>query len=383
MRLAIAVKFKKINILTVVVFGFLIQGMAENPNPPYPAKGKQIPDIPGYHTLKCDFHMHTIFSDGKVWPTVRVHEALQEGLDVIALSDHIGKQKPNVDVIKNLDRAYDIAAEEAKNTDLIVVKGAEITFPSPPGHFNALFLTEAQKLDTKEYEEAFMEAKKQDAFFIWNHSHWRSPNKNYEQDGIAQWTNVHQELFEEGMLMGMEIVNGATYNKEAHDWCMEKNLTLFGNTDIHWPITFEYDTQKKHRPITLVFAQERTQQSIKEALIARRTAVWFENNIIGDEAFLGPLFQEAVKVKKVSYYERIAEVLLENNSSVDFILENDGDYSFFNKTNVIVLKAGEKLKLGVKTKEVLADFNLKFKVLNMHVSPVDYLKIELNCTTNK
>lgn len=23
-----------------------------------------LPDIPGYVTLKCDFHMHTVFSDG-------------------------------------------------------------------------------------------------------------------------------------------------------------------------------------------------------------------------------------------------------------------------------------------------------------------------------
>ncbi|MCX6616897.1 MAG: hypothetical protein NTZ98_12470, partial [Acidobacteria bacterium] len=43
-----------------------------------------VPDIPGYKTLKADFHMHTIFSDGNVWPTVRVGEAWRDGLDVIA-----------------------------------------------------------------------------------------------------------------------------------------------------------------------------------------------------------------------------------------------------------------------------------------------------------
>ena len=31
-----------------------------------------VPDIPGYRTLKCDFHMHTVFSDGEVWPTTRL-----------------------------------------------------------------------------------------------------------------------------------------------------------------------------------------------------------------------------------------------------------------------------------------------------------------------
>ena len=35
----------------------------------------RIPDIPGYLTLTGDFHMHTIFSDGRVWPDLRVEEA--------------------------------------------------------------------------------------------------------------------------------------------------------------------------------------------------------------------------------------------------------------------------------------------------------------------
>ena len=48
-----------------------------------------IPDILGYKTLKCDFHMHTVFSDGSVWPPIRVVEAWQEGLDVISITDHI------------------------------------------------------------------------------------------------------------------------------------------------------------------------------------------------------------------------------------------------------------------------------------------------------
>ena len=46
-----------------------------------------IPDILGFQTLKCDFHMHTVFSDGLVWPTVRIDEAYREGLDAIALTD--------------------------------------------------------------------------------------------------------------------------------------------------------------------------------------------------------------------------------------------------------------------------------------------------------
>ena len=48
-----------------------------------------VPDLPGWKTLKGDFHLHTVFSDGEVWPTVHVREAWRDGLDVIALTDHV------------------------------------------------------------------------------------------------------------------------------------------------------------------------------------------------------------------------------------------------------------------------------------------------------
>ena len=48
-----------------------------------------IPDIEGYKTLKGDFHIHTVFSDGDVWPSTRVKEAVWEGLDVIAITEHL------------------------------------------------------------------------------------------------------------------------------------------------------------------------------------------------------------------------------------------------------------------------------------------------------
>ena len=48
-----------------------------------------VPDIEGYKTLTGDFHIHTVFSDASVWPSTRVQEAIWEGLDVIAITEHI------------------------------------------------------------------------------------------------------------------------------------------------------------------------------------------------------------------------------------------------------------------------------------------------------
>lgn len=40
-----------------------------------------IPDIKGYQTLKNDFHIHTVFSDGQEWLSMRENEAWNDGLD--------------------------------------------------------------------------------------------------------------------------------------------------------------------------------------------------------------------------------------------------------------------------------------------------------------
>jgi hypothetical protein len=56
------------------------------------------PDIPGYKTLICDFHMHTVFSDGNVWPSIRSEEAWRQGLDAIAVTDHIENQPHKEDI---------------------------------------------------------------------------------------------------------------------------------------------------------------------------------------------------------------------------------------------------------------------------------------------
>jgi hypothetical protein len=115
----------------------------------------KFPDIAGYKTMKCDLHQHTVFSDGSVWPDIRVLEALMDGLDVISLTEHLEYQPHKADIPHpDRNRAYQIATEEAKNHKLIVVNGSEITRRMPPGHCNAIFISDANKLlinDSIEY----------------------------------------------------------------------------------------------------------------------------------------------------------------------------------------------------------------------------------------
>lgn len=43
---------------------------------PYVGEYIHIPDVDGYKSLKCDFHVHTIFSDGEVIPENRMNTIL-------------------------------------------------------------------------------------------------------------------------------------------------------------------------------------------------------------------------------------------------------------------------------------------------------------------
>jgi len=127
----------------------------------------QFPNILGYQTLKCDFHQHSVFSDGDVWPSIRVRESLMDNLDAISLTEHIEYQPHLGDIPhKDRNRSYQIAIKEAKDHQLIIVKGSEITRAMPPGHSNAIFIDDANKLIQTNYLDAYKEAKNKRRLFL-------------------------------------------------------------------------------------------------------------------------------------------------------------------------------------------------------------------------
>jgi len=277
------------------------------------------PDLPGYQTLACDLHMHTMFSDGQVWPPVRVDEAWRQGLDAIAITDHLEYQPHKSDVPTNHNRPYELAAGSARARNVLLPRGAEITRDTPPGHFNAIFLADVAPLDTPDFLEAIKQANQQDAFVFWNHHAWKGAEK-------GRWLDVHTTLFENKWLHGMEICNGDSYYPDAHQWCLEKNLTMMANTDIHQPDRREKSLAGDHRTMTLVFAKERTLEALKEALKSGRTAVWFEDRVIGRREWLEPLFAGCVRVSPPHLRSGNAVwVEIRNQCSTDVRLERTGN----------------------------------------------------------
>jgi hypothetical protein len=279
-----------------------------------------LPDLPGYVTLKCDFHMHTVFSDGNVWPTYRLFEAYRDGLDAFAITDHI-EYSPKKDYVPiDHNAAWKLVETLAKENNIILVHGAEITRNMPPGHMNALFLQDASLIAKDSVYDAIEAAVKQGAFIQWNHPGWKSQ----EPDGIPKLYDMHKRLLKNGWIHGIEFSNGSEYYPLVLDWCKEYNLAVMGNTDVHGIISESYLKPKyTNRPMTLVFAKERTSARLKEAIFAGRTLVWDGDMLGGKEEFAKPFFYRCISVSK-PYYDNIKNTYIEvtNKSDIPFFLEN-------------------------------------------------------------
>lgn len=325
------------------------------------------PDLPGYCTLKCDLHMHTVFSDGTVWPTVRVDEAWREGLDAIAITDHIEYQSHQQDLSTNHNRPHDIAAGRAAERNILLIRGAEITRDTPPGHFNAIFLSDIDPLDTADFFDVFEQAQRQGAFVFWNHPGWKGPE-------LGRWGDKHARLFANKQLHGVEVCNGDDYYPEAHALALEKGLTMFGNSDIHQPSLSPDRTPTNHRTLTLVFARDKTVEALREALFAGRTAVWYKNQLIGREEQLAPLFVAGVDVLP-PHHETGDTVWVEikNLCELEIRLERVGPVG--PAKIVLPARASSLARFNVPARQ--RSEGLSYRVLNFLIGPDQPLRVKL------
>lgn len=323
------------------------------------------PDVKDYKTLKCDFHIHTVFSDGLVWPTIRVDEAVRDGLDAIALTEHIEYQ-PHLDDIPHPDRnrSYEIAKQAAKAHDLIVIHGTEITRKLPPGHANAIFVTDVNKIHVDDAVASYQAARDQGAFIFWNHPNWMAQQK----DGVPVLTDFHKELINKGLLHGIEVVNDLTFSAEALQLALDNGLTAIGTSDIHGLVDYQYAlSEGGHRPVMLVFAKERTESAIKEALFAGRTVSWFKDLLVGNEKTLRALVEASIQTKNKGFIgdTEILQLELKNISDATFYLNNISPYTFYDQGEIIVLKPQSSILLKIlSTKADRTKVPLTFSVLN-------------------
>jgi len=324
------------------------------------------PNILDYKTLKCDLHIHTVFSDAAVWPTVRVDEAWREGLDAISITDHIEYQPHDKDIPTKHSRPYEIALPRAKEKNILLIRGAEITRDTPPGHFNAIFLTDIGPLDVNDLTDAIKAANEQGGFVFWNHPGWKPEAKG--------WFDIHTKLYENKWLHGIEVVNGEDYYPEAHQWCLEKNLTMLGNSDIHEPSLASLSSSENHRPITLVFVKEKTIEGLKEALIGGRTVVWYKNRLIGSSKYLEAIFKASVQVGQPHHrYKDTIWLEIKNRSDIDIEMEKVGKQGL----QKLILPANGTTILKTDVEHEATQAQLSYIVKNFQIAPDKSLPVNL------
>ena len=339
------------------------------------ATAMTFPDIEGYTTLKVDLHMHTVFSDGSVWPTIRVQEALRENLDAISLTEHLEYQPHKEDIPHpDRNRSFDLALAEAKEHDLLIVRGSEITRSAPVGHNNAVFITDANKLLIEKPESTFAEAKKQGAFVFWNHPAWHRQRPK----GNPIWSDFQIERAKKGELHGIEVINTTDYSEESLALALEHNLTIMGTSDIHGLVDWSYTEKGHHRPITLAFAKDKSLESLKEALFAGRTVAVYNSLLVGRQEYLKPLLKASIKVNSASYIEKtqVLKVELENTTSSNLLFENEMPYTFYSSSPVFEIEAGKTKTLQIKTLEPLQNIELRLKALGAYIAPKEHPIVE-------
>ena len=290
-----------------------------------------IPDVDGFKVLKGDFHIHTLFSDGRVMPVDRVNEAVNNGLDVIAITDHI-EYRPNIGgkvltLAENNDdfnRSYNLAKAEADKSKLILVRAAEIT--KNEWHFNALFINDVNPIAAvvDDWRAMLAAAVEQGGFIHWNHPSWLDTTPDTPPFGLKKGEPMRffdeiEEVRKKGHIHGVEVFNGVSFFPIALDWCNERDLVPVANSDIHASEWNTYGYQNLQRPMTLIFAKDRSHDSVKEAFFAKRTVGWAANMILGRQPWVEKLFRACIEIKKEGN-----GVTLNNTSDIPCLIEADG-----------------------------------------------------------
>jgi histidinol phosphatase-like PHP family hydrolase len=331
----------------------------------------------GRLVLSVDTHTHSVFSDGHVWPTVRVWEANKDRLDAMAITEHLEYQPYREDIPHpDRNRAFELAVKEntrgRERSDLLLIPGAEITRKYAPGHVNALFIEDTNPLLTVKHrrEETFDTARKalkaakaQQGFMIWNHPAWP---RDFP-DGVIKISKEQQSLFDEGLIQGIEVANGEYFNDSSLQVALDHDLTIIGASDIHGLIDYDYDINGGgHRTVTLAFANERSVESIAAALFQKQTVAVYDRQFIGRETELQTLF-ERLRARRNDSQQ--TAVRISNAGPIDIELEVLGDVSLNKSAGYVTVPSQNSTVIIILDHSPKDEIDLELKWLNSWQAP--------------
>ena len=332
-----------------------------------------LPQVNGYTVFKSDLHTHSIFSDGSVTPEFRVQEAWHDGLDVLAITEHLeyrpyeqkminflddllpeGTKATNTNIIgsgktdaagikSDLNYPVRLAEAAAKGYGLTIIPGIEITrTPETVGHFNALFTTDNNTIHDSDPLQAFRNAHAQGALVMNNHPGWRRTN--------IEMTEPEKKAYAEKLIDGVEVMNTAEFYPGLIDMAVKQGVFMASNTDVHGSTVEDYriTSDGLYRNMTLILAKDKSLASLKEALKARRTLAYSFGTIAGEESLLKDFFKASVSAKVIYINgSGTRTVSLTNNTSFAYTLTIGGgnivNLEPFSTINTSVAKDGKLL----------------------------------------
>lgn len=306
-----------------------------------------VPQVNGYNVYKADLHTHSIYSDAQTTPEWRVTEAWYDGLDILAITEHIEYRptepkmleflkeyakknaeavnydivyqgKGNDGIMADLNFAVKCAQAATKDKPMLIIPGTEITrAPKEVGHFNALFTKDNNTIPTDDPLQALRNAKAQGALIQHNHPGWLRKSLDMNEFEV--------QAYKENLIDGIEVMNGTEFYPAVIDRAREKGLFITANTDIHGTTEVDYAGSQLGRNMTLILAKENTLESVREALEARRTIAYAYDQLCGEEELLKALFNASVKYTLVRVDSKGRSIFnITNMSSLPFAISLPG-----------------------------------------------------------
>ncbi|WP_300392748.1 Sb-PDE family phosphodiesterase [Henriciella sp.] len=333
--------------------------------------------------LAADLHTHSVFSDGEVWPSIRVKEAQRDGLGLLAVTEHLEHQPHKADIPHpDRNRSYEVARdtlEKSEEDGLMLINGAEITRNQPHGHINAVFLDDANALLVDDPREAIKAANDQQAFVFVNHPNWIP----HAPDAIARLTDYQLGLIKEGLIHGIEVVNGTLdgHSEHALQLALEHGLTVMGTSDIHGLVDWTHEAgHGGHRPMTLILAKARTKEAMKTALFAGDTVAWSYDDLLGRPENVEALVRACLSLETSGYPDETSVLPVEivNECPVSFTLNNVGDATFQNVGDLVHVDRNGSFTVQVRTGAVSPSIALTFEVLNTQIGFRKALELTLD-----
>ena len=307
-----------------------------------------LPKVNDYLVLKSDLHIHTVYSDGNVTPEYRVQEAWTDGLDVMAITDHVeyrrwegqmvtflkgympegtkaentnlvGKKADERGILSDLNLPCRVAKSSAEQYGLILIPGIEITRdPLTIGHYNALFVKDANTIYDADPIVSIKNAREQGAIIVQNHPGWRRKN--------LEVLEFEQKVYAEDLIDGVEIMNGSEFYPTVVDRASEKKMFMSANTDIHGTTARDYTSVGQLRDMTLILAKDKSLDSVKEALMARRTLAYAYGSIAGEEQLVRDFFNACITYETLFEKDgKQRKVRMSNPTSMTFVLNFGGN----------------------------------------------------------